>query len=239
MYLLHCQSGGRSAVTFSLMKSLNFAEVYEMSGGIGAWTGGGFPTTSKVSPLIMQVSQSGLPNNVFRYGIADTLLLTVTNRANDTLRFTSVTIPAGTEFLTDINLKRAISGSEDYSFSVFYKPFQVWKDSVIIQIASNGGNLRMAVALQKQTGAEPGLISGKDLKIYPNPAGSYIVLNTFQGAAFQDIAFVNMKGQVVKRVYNFPPFTNLPIGDLSEGMYLVYTASGNKRSVNKLLIHRP
>jgi rhodanese-related sulfurtransferase len=239
MYLLHCQSGSRSAATLSMMKNLNFAEVYEMSGGIGTWINGGFPTTSKVAPRLMLVSKGGLANNVFRYGIADTLNLTVTNRANDTLRFISVSLPAGAEFLTDLNLKRTVTGSEDITFSVYYKPLQIWKDSVIIQVVSNGGNFRMAIAFEKQTGTDPGLVTDNDLKIFPNPASSYIVFNHMHGTVFQEIALVNMKGQVVKRVHNFLPFNPLYIDDLPVGMYLVYAVSANRKLVSKLLINRP
>jgi rhodanese-related sulfurtransferase len=46
IFLLHCQSGGRSAPTLAKMKTMNFAEVYEMSSGINAWKAKGLPTTS-------------------------------------------------------------------------------------------------------------------------------------------------------------------------------------------------
>lgn len=238
MYLLHCQSGSRSAATFSLMKSLNFAEVYEMSGGISSWIGNGFPTTTKVASLLMLVSKQGLPNNGFRYGIADTLNLRVTNRANDTLRFTSFSVSSSVEFPTDMNLKRTLTGSEDYTFSVLYKPLPVWKDSVIIQIVSNGGNLRIAVPLEKQTGTNPEGLPEKELTIYPNPAASYIVFNQMQGTEVQEIELVNMKGQMVKKVHHFPLLTPFYVDDLPEGIYLVHTMTGNNKVVNKLIINR-
>ena len=37
VYLIYCQSGGRSGPTLSIMEELGFGEVYEMSGGISAW----------------------------------------------------------------------------------------------------------------------------------------------------------------------------------------------------------
>jgi rhodanese-related sulfurtransferase len=43
IFLLHCQSGGRSAPSLAKLKNLNFAEVYEMSGGINLWKANHFP----------------------------------------------------------------------------------------------------------------------------------------------------------------------------------------------------
>jgi len=40
-YLLHCQSGSRSAGAYTKMKNLGFAAVYEMIGGISAWRSAG------------------------------------------------------------------------------------------------------------------------------------------------------------------------------------------------------
>jgi rhodanese-related sulfurtransferase len=42
-YLLYCRSGNRSESAFELMKSLNFAEVYNMLGGIVEWEANGLP----------------------------------------------------------------------------------------------------------------------------------------------------------------------------------------------------
>ena len=41
IFLLHCQSGGRSAGAFQKMKDFQFAEVYEMIGGINSWNAAG------------------------------------------------------------------------------------------------------------------------------------------------------------------------------------------------------
>lgn len=45
-YLIHCQSGTRSAATFTMMQNKHFKEVYNMLGGISAWTGAGYPTVT-------------------------------------------------------------------------------------------------------------------------------------------------------------------------------------------------
>lgn len=50
IYLVHCQSGARSAATFSMMQTQHFREVYNMLGGMNSWLGAGYPvvTTSGI-----------------------------------------------------------------------------------------------------------------------------------------------------------------------------------------------
>jgi hypothetical protein len=72
----------------------------------------------------------------------------ITNRANDTLKFTSLTLPPGDEFSTNFDLNKKLTGAEDYSFSVFYHPQQLYKDSVHVVIQSNGGNLSLTILLK-------------------------------------------------------------------------------------------
>ena len=40
--LVYCRSGGRSSRAANIMQSLGFTEVYNLSGGIGAWKDSGF-----------------------------------------------------------------------------------------------------------------------------------------------------------------------------------------------------
>ena len=43
-YLIYCRSGGRSGKALDIMAELNFREVYNVLGGIIAWTAEGLPT---------------------------------------------------------------------------------------------------------------------------------------------------------------------------------------------------
>lgn len=52
VYLIYCQSGGRSGATLDLVESLNFTEVYDMLGGMNAWNGASYPTTDVIPELI-------------------------------------------------------------------------------------------------------------------------------------------------------------------------------------------
>ncbi|OGY21206.1 MAG: sulfurtransferase [Candidatus Woykebacteria bacterium GWB1_45_5] len=44
IYLIYCRSGNRSKKALVVMRELGFNEVYNMLGGITAWTNSGFPT---------------------------------------------------------------------------------------------------------------------------------------------------------------------------------------------------
>jgi rhodanese-related sulfurtransferase len=46
-YLIYCRSGGRSGSAHDEMESLGFATVYNMLGGITAWTDAGYPTVTE------------------------------------------------------------------------------------------------------------------------------------------------------------------------------------------------
>lgn len=42
-YLVYCRSGNRSAQAVDIMRDLGFSQVYEVRGGIVAWTASGLP----------------------------------------------------------------------------------------------------------------------------------------------------------------------------------------------------
>ncbi len=238
IYLLHCQSGGRSGPTLTIMKSQNFAEVYEMSGGINAWKSASLKTTTILAPRLMLVSNGGTKKGTVQYGLADTLKITLTNRANDTLKFTSVTVPAGNEFSSNFDLKKKLKGSEDYTFSVYYKPQQLSVDSVKIDIKSNGGDLSVKIILQKGIVQEVPVISRSEPKIYPNPASEFIAFENFSGTTLSEVSLINMNGQVVKIESDFQAANQLNVSNLPEGIYFVRIVSGTQTFVGKLVLSR-
>lgn len=237
-FLLHCQSGGRSAPTLTMMKNLNFTEVYEMRGGINAWKSASLKTTTILAPRLMLNSNGGIKKGTVQYGIADTLKITLTNRANDTLKFTSVTVPEGNEFSTNFDLKRKLKGSEDYTFSVYYKPQQLSKDSVHMDIKSNGGELALSIILQLGTVQEIRTISRNELIIYPNPANSFISFENVLETTVQEVTLINLNGQLVKKESDFPVKSPLNVADLPEGIYFVRIVSNNRIVIKKLLLSR-
>lgn len=238
IFLLHCQSGGRSAPTLTKMKNLNFAEVYEMSGGINMWKSKSLPTTSILGPKLMLVSNGGIKNGTINYGVADTLKITITNRANDVLKFTSVTFPDGNEFSGDFDMNKKLNGSEDYTFSVFYKPLLAYREQVSIVLAGNGGIMNLTIYLKKGTvQAIPSMVQSEP-EIYPNPASRFISFKNISGTVLQEISLVNLKGQLVKKLTDFPTTSQLTVEDLPEGLYFIRLIADNRSYIKKLLINR-
>jgi rhodanese-related sulfurtransferase len=170
MYVIYCKSGGRSGQTFNLMLSMNFTNIVNMLGGINAWIGESLPTTAVFNPMQMAVSDTIVNMDTINIGNVDTIDLMITNRANDTLKFISITSLIGSEFSTDFDTTTILLGAEDYSFSIFYEPNDQISDSVSFLIESNGGNVVFHIW---RTGVMPvfeieTVIESK-LKIYPNP----------------------------------------------------------------------
>jgi len=236
IFLLHCQSGGRSAPTLTKMKNLNFAEVYEMSGGINSWKSKSLPTTNILAPKLMLVSNGGIKNGTVNYGITDTLKIIITNQANDVLKFTAVTFPMGNEFSSDFDLNKNLNGSEDYTFSVFYKPVLPYKDLVNIGIVSNGGTLNLSIILKKGTTQAIHSFAQSQPEIFPNPATDFISFKSVPGNAFQEVSLVNMNGQLVKRMLDFLGTDQLNIADLPEGIYLIRLVTDDQTYIKKLMV---
>jgi len=44
-YLVHCDDGDRSLLTFAIMKNFGFKHVYHMDGGLNAWKATGLPVS--------------------------------------------------------------------------------------------------------------------------------------------------------------------------------------------------
>jgi rhodanese-related sulfurtransferase len=238
IFLLHCQSGGRSAPTLAKMKTMNFAGVYEMSSGINAWKAKGLPTTSLLAPKIMMVSSLNIQNTALTYGKADTLTITLTNRANDTLKFASITLPEGNEFSSDFDLSKRLKGSEDYAFSVFYQPKNFSKDSVKLDIQSNGGSLSINIVLKSATFLENLNSTQEKFRIYPNPASSIISVQNPYGSVIQEVSIVDINGRLVKKEFDFLGNNKMNVSDLLEGLYFVRIFSGGQMFYNKLMVSR-
>jgi len=238
IFLLYCQAGSRSAPTLVMMKNLNFSEVYEMSGGISAWKSRSLSTTTILAPRLMLVSNGGIKNGTLQYGTADTLKITLTNRANDTLKFVSVALPEGNEFSSNFDLNRKLKGSEDYTFSVYYKPQQLSKDSVHVDITSNGGTLKLSIILKMGTGHKIQTITRNEPKIYPNPANDVISFENILGPTIQEVSLVSMNGQLVRKEHDYPVTKPFRVADLPDGIYFVRVVSDNRIVVNKLIVSR-
>ena len=234
IFLLHCQSGGRSAGAFTKMQSLEFAEVYEMKGGIGSWKSRGYPTTSELAPEIMLVSYT----DSLEYSTGtDTINITITNRANETLTFSSATFNDLHVITNNFDNQKTLEGAEDYTFSIFHSPGYYEDDSTKIFIKSNGGELKISIVFKD------GIIQNiksefqkNDLVMYPNPARNNLFIKSNSFLNIEEVSFINLNGQVVLRDNYFSINNGIDISDLKNGVYFVRIKTGEQFVSRKVVV---
>ncbi|MCY1722178.1 T9SS type A sorting domain-containing protein [Prolixibacteraceae bacterium Z1-6] len=230
IFLLHCQSGGRSAGAFAKMQDLEFTEVYEMIGGLNGWKNYNLPTTSETAPRLMLVSHEGIDGD-----FEDTIKITVTNRANDQLRFQSVTIIDDHDIIHNFDQEIVIEGAEDYTFSIYHSPDYVAEDSTQIWLESNGGQLNLNLMVENEFTTEIQEPAVQEFSIFPNPARNRIFVKGISGN-IDEIRTYNLLGQQLIHKTNFTKGTALNVSNLKEGIHMVQIKTGNKIISQKLLI---
>ncbi|NOX84470.1 MAG: T9SS type A sorting domain-containing protein [Chlorobi bacterium] len=242
LYVVYCRSGSRSKKAFNLMVEKNFMQVVNMKGGILAWISNSLPTTPDFAPLQMAVSDTIIPNDTTVIGTIDTINLTVTNRANDTLRFISVTTLTGEEFSTNFDTTATLPGAEDYTFSIFYNPVDENTDSVDFIIESNGGTVGFHI---RRTGAAP-------LFNVENP--SLLNIRVYSNVSFTTFEFIlqhpdkvtiyiyNQLGGQVDIIRESLPQglqkVNWSHGNLNNGIYFYRFQAGKQTASGKMVVVR-
>ncbi len=231
-YLIHCQSGGRSSGTFSKMQNLEFAEVYEMIGGISAWKSASLPTTSVIEPKLMLVSyneKSGNSNN-------DTIKVTITNRANDILKFNTVELFDLHEIFTDFDLELQLKGAEDYTFSVIHVPGYSGADSTNIKVESNGGNLELSLLFENGVIQNSPIISWPEVAVYPNPCSDFLYVSYESFQAIEKVSIFGLNGQLLFEKHNVKNHEGINVQQLNSGVYLLQLKTENQIQVQKIVI---
>jgi rhodanese-related sulfurtransferase len=231
LFLMHCQSGGRSAGAFAKMKTLGFAEVYEMIGGLNAWNSAKLPTTTLTGPKLMLVSKS----NVILGNNTDTIKITVTNRANEKLTFSSVSVSDLHPVNHNFNNSIAIEGSYDYTFSIFHSPKYIGTDSTKVKLASNGGNLEISILFKNGVVTEIDEQQITALSVYPNPATAKFYIEGSGIQEFKEILIMSLTGKLALTKYNVHGFDGIDISALQNGIYIVRIKT-EKQTVSKKLV---
>ena len=248
MYVLYCLSGGRSGSTYNKMVALGFPSIVNMLGGITDWKNQGFPTTPDFAPLQMAVSDTVIPDDTVTIGKSDSIPLTVTNRANTILQFTSITSLAGTEFTTNFDTTITLEGPFDYTFFIYYSPVDTLTDSVAFRIESNGGPVQFHIT---RTGRDPGVgvedlrITNCELRIknFPNPFSlSTTIEFELKKSGAVEISIMNQFGEVVDQFIHDGHMGlnrfNWDAGSLPAGVYFYRIVAGNKMASTKMVIVR-
>lgn len=231
IFLLHCQSGGRSAGAFAKMKDLEFAEVYEMIGGINGWNSNNLPTTTVLAPKLMLVSQEGIEGEN-----ADTIKVTVTNRANDQLTFQSIVIDDAHAITHTFNNEISIEGAEDYTFSIYHSPGYSDDDTTQINLESNGGTLDLKVMVEKDASTNVQEFASSDFGLFPNPASSKIFIKGLPDNIRIVVKVYNLLGQVVLEKNDHFSGSAIDVSHLKDGVHVLHLKAGSSIFSKKLLI---
>ena len=233
IYLLHCKSGGRSAGAFAKMKELEFAEVYEMIGGINAWKSANKPTTTLIEPKLMLVDYKIVSNNN-----TDTLLVKITNRANGTLEFTSAAIDDLHEVTSNFKADKILEGAADYTFSVIHSPTYYGDDSTKINIQSNGGEIELSVVFKNGIIQSVPVLNFNELVIYPNPTSEKLYIKNHGESSVDEISILTINGQTVMKVNWNSISEGIPVNQLLQGVYFIRMKIEGKVVSKKFIIKR-
>ena len=231
LFLLHCQSGGRSAGAFAKMKELGFAEVYEMIGGLNAWNTAKLPSTTVTGPKLMLVSKS----DIISGSNTDTIKITVTNRANGKLTFSSVSLNDLHPVNNNFNNSIAIEGSYDYTFSIFHSPKYIGTDSTKVKLQSNGGNLEISILFKNGVVTEIDEQQIIELNVYPNPTKAKFYIEGIGFQEFKEISIISLTGKLALTKYNVHGLDGIDISALQNGIYIVRIKT-EKQTVSKKLV---
>lgn len=230
-FLLHCQSGGRSAGAFAKMKDLEFAEVYEMIGGINGWNSNKLPTSSVMEPKLMLVSQEGIEGEN-----TDTIKVTITNRANDLLTFQSIVIDDVHAITHNFNSEISLAGAEDYTFSIYHMPGYLEADTTQINLASNGGTLDLKVMVEKDASTEVHELISSDFGVFPNPANNKIFVKGIPENIQTELKVYNLPGQIVLEKMNHFSGSAIDVSRLNDGVHVLHLKAGTHTYSQKILI---
>jgi len=234
LYLLHCQSGGRSAGAFTKMKNLGFAEIYEMIGGLNSWNTAQLPTTKVTGPKLMLVSKS----NVISGNNTDTIKIAITNRANEKLTFNPILVTDSHLVTHNFNSSIEIEGAQDYTFSIVHSPGYSGDDSTKISIESNGGKLEISIVFKNGVIQRVNSIEMEEISVYPNPASGKLYFKNIHSTISEEISIINITGIVALKETNVLGNDGIDVSGLPNGIYVARIKTGQQVISKKFILKR-
>ena len=233
-FLLHCQSGGRSAGAFTKMKNLGFAEVYEMIGGLNSWNSAKLPTTTVTGPKLMLVSKSDLITG----GNTDSIKVTITNRANEKLTFNSIFVTDSHLVTHNFNNSIEIEGAQDYTFSVVHSPGYSGDDSTKISLESNGGKLDISIVFNNGIIQKIDATEMEEISLYPNPTSGKINFKNINNIYIDEIEVISITGKVVLKATDVFSNNIFDVSGLPNGIYVVRIKTGQQIISKKFVLNK-
>ena len=232
IFLLHCQSGSRSAGAFAKMQNQGFSEVYEMIGGISSWRNAGLPTTTIAEPKLMLVSNGEL----IKGDISDTVKVIVTNRANGILRFNAISFSDMHQIDNNFNKEIELEGAQDYMFFIIHSPGFSADESTKISFESNGGNVDLNIEFKNGTISGIGEKQFAELTLFPNPANQKLNFKTGGITHFDEITIVNIAGKEILREKQVSTTQGIDVSQLMNGIYFIRVKSDSRISIRKFVV---
>jgi rhodanese-related sulfurtransferase len=236
-YLIHCKSGARSGVTFDLMQTLEFQEVYNMLGGMNTWNAASLPTTDAFAPRFMFVSESHFSLDTVALMSSDTLELTITNRGNSMLDFEAVSSLADTEFYSDFDLDATLWGAEDYTFQIIYSPEDEMVDSLLFVMESNiGFHWATLVRVGQDLMVDVSKVPPREVPgVFPNPVKDrlFFTSDNLQRATVQ---MYDATGRLVTEKRSSEPLVFIDVSQLWPGIYFVRIIDTGNEQTFKVLV---
>ncbi len=233
VYLIHCASGGRSGNVFTSMQAKGFDEVYNLSGGLGAWESAGKPITTMINPILLSVSDTLVDFLSVQVGLDAGLDVTITNYANDTMDFLSITDLSGTAFSTNFNIDARLTGLMDYTFQIFYAPDAIQVDSLVLQIESENGIVELVlkgVGEPLAVEEEPRIAS---YSVYPNPSRGQVTVENEHNFS---VELIDINGQTVFVGQSEAAKQRFDFSDKKAGVYFLKVISQGEAMVRKLVL---
>lgn len=117
MYLVYCGSGSRSAKARDTMYAKHFVEVYNMLGGMGAWLGAGYPTsttTSAANSEIEVINVKLYPNPVVDKSVIE---ISGISTSNNTIEVYDMTGKHIRTFHADV---KTLINHEDFNPGIYF-----------------------------------------------------------------------------------------------------------------------
>lgn len=232
VYLIHCASGGRSGNVFTSMQAKGFDEVYNLSGGLGAWESAGKPITTMINPILLSVSDTLVNFGDVPLGTTEYFDVTITNYANDTMDFVGFTDLSGTAFSTNFNVDARLTGLMDYTFQVFYSPTEWTNSSVVFEIDCACGILDFMLM---GNGIIVNIAEHKTptISVYPNPSRGQV---TVENEHAFGVELIDINGQTVFAGPSEAAKQRFDFSDKKAGLYFLKVISQGETMVRKLVL---
>ncbi|MBI9068352.1 MAG: T9SS type A sorting domain-containing protein [Salinivirgaceae bacterium] len=232
IYLIHCLLGRRSGQVFEKMRTMNFTQVYNMIGGINVWNAESLAVTNSIDPFLASYQSSNVEFNELQINESDTIEITLTNKGNGNVSFTSISDLFGTNFSTNFDESHEIAGAREYTFEIYYHPLAEGEDAISFIIESTGGNLEFV--LNGHVLSYVGNSISETFIVFPNPVTNqeFYIKNLFNTT---EIQLYDCSGKLI-RTFKNKNFNCFQLQNITEGIYFIKAFSNNTIYSSKIIV---